>query len=103
MTVLNYLLQDMHKLETALSPFEERFGVLSEDFYTAIMRGDLEEFDALDEDETALVLDVLNVPTDERFVNVTATFGIGTPFPSRTFALRVIDAFVCATFWEGVS
>ncbi len=49
MTVLNYLLQDMHKLETALSPFEERFGVLSEDFYTAIMRGDLEEFDALDE------------------------------------------------------
>ncbi len=49
MTALNYLLQDIHKLETALTPFEEKFGVLSEDFYAAMMRGDLEEFDALDE------------------------------------------------------
>ncbi|MBX3054558.1 MAG: hypothetical protein KF753_24015 [Caldilineaceae bacterium] len=49
MTALSYLLQDMHKLETTLSPFEEKFGVLSEDFYAAMMRGDLEEFDALDD------------------------------------------------------
>lgn len=49
MTALNYLLQDIHKLETALTPFEEKFGVLSEDFYAAMMQGDLEEFDALDE------------------------------------------------------
>ena len=39
----------MHKLETELIRFETRFGVLSQDFYAAMMRGDLEEFDALDE------------------------------------------------------
>ena len=49
MTSLNELLKDMSKLETKLSRFETRFGVKSQDFYAAMMRGDLEEFDALDE------------------------------------------------------
>lgn len=49
MSLIQTLLQDMHKLETELRRFETRFGVLSQDFYTAMMRGDLEEFDALDD------------------------------------------------------
>ena len=49
MTSLSLLLKDMIKLETELGCFEAQFGVRSEDFYAAMMRGDLEEFDALDE------------------------------------------------------
>ena len=49
MASLKELLKDMSKLETELSCFETRFGVKSQDFYTAMMHGDLEEFDALDE------------------------------------------------------
>ena len=43
------LIQDMSRLETELHKFETRFGVKSPDFYEAMMRGDMEEFDALDE------------------------------------------------------
>jgi hypothetical protein len=39
----------MSRLETDLSRFETMFGVKSPDFYTAMTRGELEEFDALDE------------------------------------------------------
>jgi hypothetical protein len=49
MTSLNAVLKDIGRLETELSRFEARFGVKSQDFYAAMMRGDLEEFDALDE------------------------------------------------------
>lgn len=49
MTSLNKLLNDMKRLEVSLSRFETRFGVKSHDFYTAIMGGELEDFDALDE------------------------------------------------------
>lgn len=49
MTSLNVLLKDIGRLETELSRFETRYGVRSRDFYAAMMRGDLEEFDALDE------------------------------------------------------
>ena len=40
---------DMGKLETNLQRFEARFGVKSQDFYAAMLRGELEEFDALDD------------------------------------------------------
>ena len=43
------LIEDMSLLETELHRFETRFGVKSQDFYTAMMQGELEEFDALDE------------------------------------------------------
>ena len=43
------LLKDMGVLQEKLRHFEEKFGVKSEDFYQAMMRGELEEFDALDE------------------------------------------------------
>ena len=49
MTSLSALLKDMGQLEAELSRFEVKFGVRSRDFYDAMMRGDLEEFDALDE------------------------------------------------------
>jgi len=39
----------------------------------------------------------------ERLVKVTGTLGAGTPFPSRTLALRIIEEFVCAMLWEGSS
>jgi hypothetical protein len=54
-TSLNVLLKDMVKLKAELGRFEIRFGVKSEDFYTAMMRGDLEEFDALDEYRMAFI------------------------------------------------
>ena len=46
---LNDLLKDMGRLESDLQRFEARFGVKSEDFYAAMVLGDLEEFDALDD------------------------------------------------------
>ncbi len=49
MTALQDLLQDLTQLETELRRFELEFGIRSADFYQAMMRGDLEEFDALDE------------------------------------------------------
>ncbi len=49
MSLIQALLQDMHTIETELSQFESKFGVLSQDFYIAMTRGDLEEFDALDD------------------------------------------------------
>lgn len=49
MTALSDLLQDIVQLEADLGRFETRFGVKSQDFYQAMMRGDLADFDALDE------------------------------------------------------
>ena len=49
MTSLNVLLKDIGRLEAELNCFETKFGVKSEDFYASMLRGDLEEFDALDE------------------------------------------------------
>ncbi len=49
MTTLNTLLKDMNELEAELSRFEIKFAVKSQDFYESMTRGDLEEFDALDE------------------------------------------------------
>ena len=46
---LKDLLRDMGKLETNLQRFEARFGVKSQDFYDAMLRGELEELDALDD------------------------------------------------------
>ncbi len=49
MVALHDLLHDITVLENELHRFEIEFGVRSANFYQAIMRGDLEEFDALDE------------------------------------------------------
>lgn len=49
MSNVNDLLQNMVSTESRLGGFETQFGVKSRDFYEAMMRGDLEGFDTLDE------------------------------------------------------
>ena len=46
------LVIEMKLLERRLSLYEEKYGVLSEDFYSALMSGNLEEYDAFDETRT---------------------------------------------------
>jgi hypothetical protein len=43
------LVIEMKLLERRLTLYEEKYGVLSEDFYKALMSGKLERFDAYDE------------------------------------------------------
>jgi hypothetical protein len=46
---LHELVIEMKLLERRLTLYEEKYGVLSEDFHTALMAGDLERYDAFDE------------------------------------------------------
>lgn len=46
------LVIEMKLLERRLTLYEEKYGVLSEDFYSALMSGELEEYDAFDETRT---------------------------------------------------
>jgi hypothetical protein len=43
------LVIEMKLLERRLTLYEEKYGVLSEDFYSALMAGDLARYDAYDE------------------------------------------------------
>lgn len=43
------LVIEMKLVERRLTLFEEKYGILSEDFYTALMSGKLERYDAYDE------------------------------------------------------
>lgn len=43
------LVIEMKLLERRLTLYEEKYGVLSEDFYTALMAGELTEYDHQDE------------------------------------------------------
>ena len=43
------LVIEMKLLERRLTLYEEKYGVLSEDFFDALMAGELDEFDAYDE------------------------------------------------------
>ncbi len=43
------LVIEMKLLERRLTLYEEKYGVLSEDFYTALMSGELERYDTFDE------------------------------------------------------
>ncbi len=43
------LVIEMKLLERHLTLYEEKYGVLSEDFYSALMSGKLSEYDAYDE------------------------------------------------------
>jgi len=49
MTTPTEWVRDLGKLEAELGHFEAKYGVRSPEFYEAMMRGDLEEFDALDD------------------------------------------------------
>lgn len=46
---LKALISDMNQLEAEFSRFEKNFGVKSSDFFQAMISGELDEFDALDE------------------------------------------------------
>ena len=46
------LVVEMKLLERRMTLYEEKYGVLSEDFYSALMSGKLEEYDAFDETRT---------------------------------------------------
>jgi hypothetical protein len=43
------LVVEMKLLERRLTLYEEKYGVLSEDFYTALMTGKLADYDSFDE------------------------------------------------------
>ena len=46
---IHELVVEMKLLERRLTPYEEKYGVLSEDFYEALMAGKLEQYDDYDE------------------------------------------------------
>ena len=46
---IHELVIEMKLLERRLTLYEEKYGILSEDFYTALTSGKLERFDSFDE------------------------------------------------------
>jgi hypothetical protein len=46
---IHELIVEMKLLERRLTLYEEKYGVLSEDFYNALMAGELERYDDFDE------------------------------------------------------
>ena len=46
---IHELIIEMKLLERRLTLYEEKYGVLSEDFYTALTSGELARYDAFDE------------------------------------------------------
>ena len=49
---LHELVVEMKLLERRLTLYEEKYGVLSEDFYSALTTGELGQYDAYDETRT---------------------------------------------------
>jgi hypothetical protein len=49
---IHELVIEMKLLERRMTLYEEKYGVLSEDFYSALISGKLEEYDAFDETRT---------------------------------------------------
>lgn len=49
---IHELVIEMKLLERRLTLYEEKYGVLSEDFYTALMAGELSRYDEYDETRT---------------------------------------------------
>ncbi|NIV00833.1 MAG: hypothetical protein GWN55_05825 [Phycisphaerae bacterium] len=49
---IHELVIEMKLLERRLTLYEEKYGVLSEDFYNALMSGKLADYDAYDETRT---------------------------------------------------
>ncbi|NUM76181.1 hypothetical protein HUU40_17590 [candidate division KSB1 bacterium] len=46
---IHELVIEMKLLERRLTPYEEKYGILSEDFYVALMSGKLAQYDDYDE------------------------------------------------------
>jgi hypothetical protein len=49
---IHELVIEMKLLERRMTLYEEKYGILSRDFYKALMAGDLSRFDELDETRT---------------------------------------------------
>lgn len=49
---IHELVNEMRLLERRLTLYEEKYGVLSEDFYAALVSGKLSRYDAFDETRT---------------------------------------------------
>ncbi|MGA1867719.1 MAG: hypothetical protein ACMUJM_04140 [bacterium] len=49
---IHELVIEMKMLERRLTLYEEKYGILSEDFYAALMKGQLTRYDAYDETRT---------------------------------------------------
>jgi len=49
---IHELVNEMKLLERRLTLYEEKYGVLSADFYKALMAGELEQYDEFDESRT---------------------------------------------------
>jgi len=49
---IHELVIEMKLLERRLTLYEEKYGVLSEDFYKSLMAGELEQYDEFDETRT---------------------------------------------------
>lgn len=49
---LHEFVVEMKMLKRRLTPYEEKYGILSEDFYKALMSGQFEEYDEYDETRT---------------------------------------------------
>jgi hypothetical protein len=54
MVELHELVIEMKLLERRLTLYEEKYGILSEDFYNALMAGELAEYDEYDETRPTL-------------------------------------------------
>ena len=52
MMEIQELIVEMKLLERRLTLYEEKYGVLSEDFYNALMDGQVERYDSFDETRT---------------------------------------------------
>jgi len=106
MTSLSILLKDIVKLEAELGRFEARFGVKSENFYAAIMRGDLEEFDALDEYRMAFIEWLALYETWLSFDNkyrqcATTSSSIHPAGLTRFASIGIIDCSNIGPYWRG--
>ncbi|MSR65742.1 MAG: hypothetical protein EXS18_08195 [Verrucomicrobiae bacterium] len=49
---IHELVIEMNLLERRMTLYEEKYGILSEDLYAALMSGKLEQYDAYDETRT---------------------------------------------------
>lgn len=49
---IHELVVEMKLLERRLTLYEEKYGILSEDFYRSLMSGELEQYDEYDETRT---------------------------------------------------
>ena len=71
---IHELVIEMKLLERRLTLYEEKYGVLSEDFYTALMSGKLADYDSYDESRADF----------SRSLSISGVFWAASPTLGRT-------------------